>query len=147
MSTVDSDEVLRLRAEVQALRARRKGEISAGAHAFVQAHASRVTPAEGPFLAWIYTQLATADEEQTFPEGGFSVSVGDQDRRFPDRISVLRHAMDLRPDLSRSQERVVADATVSGLKVVDNGSVGSDPEADAYAQGRKYAESANRRRA
>jgi hypothetical protein len=143
VSNLDSaDEVARLRAEVKALRDRRKADISAGARAFAEGD-PRVAPAEAPFLAFVYAQLAAADEEQTHPEGGFRVE--GHPEPFETRVEVLRHAVSLRGDLSRSQERVVDDATLAGLKVVDNGSAGKDEAAAAYELGRSYGARANRR--
>jgi hypothetical protein len=142
VSNLDSDEVARLRAENKALRDRRRADISAGARAFAEGD-PKVAPAEAPFLAFVYAQLAAADEERTHPEGGFRVE--GHPEPFETRVEVLRHAVSLRGDSDRTRERVVDDATLAGLKVVDNGSAGTDEAAAAYELGRSYGARANRR--
>jgi hypothetical protein len=142
-ATEDDEEKVQLRAEIDRLRAERKASLHAQAVAFAQAQAKegKIDTSEVDFYAFLHHQLALLDQDQ----GALAIPVQAGQSTCSTRVEAIAQHFAARAPIAPRREQVVTDPLPDGLRVVGNGSAGTDEEQTFYEAGKKHAEKMNRR--
>jgi hypothetical protein len=142
-ATQADEELARLRAENDRFRAERKASLHAQAVAFAQAQAKegKIDTAEVDFYAFLHHQLALLDQDQ----GALATPVQAGQSTCSTRVEAIAQHFAARAPIAPRREQVVTDPLPDGLRVVGNGSAGTDEEQTFYEAGKKHTEKMNRR--